>query len=59
MKGLFEPRGPETVPTVHATIAGAPTKTFMPSRQAAATFPCPMKASNSAFTLSFSVEHIP
>ena len=30
MKGLFEPRGPETVPTVHATIAGAPKSSYLP-----------------------------
>src|SRR2546423_6835784 len=29
-KGVFEPRGPESLPTEHATIAGAPKSTYLP-----------------------------
>jgi len=30
MKGVFEPRGPESLPTEHATVAGAPKSTYLP-----------------------------
>ena len=30
MKGVFESRGPETSPTEHATVAGAPRATYLP-----------------------------
>ena len=29
-KGVFEPRGPESSPTEHATVAGAPRATYLP-----------------------------